>query len=114
MLAPFTIVQFFPAQICDRTVTAVHLFQTLLLAERVIRYAPVNEMQTGGFRGMEGLKDKVAIVTGGATLIGASVVRAFHRAGTKVAIADINTKDGQAIADELRPERNFCENRSGR
>ena len=52
---------------------------------------------------MEGLKDKVAIVTGGATLIGASVVRAFHRAGTKVAIVDINMKDGQAIADELRP-----------
>jgi NAD(P)-dependent dehydrogenase (short-subunit alcohol dehydrogenase family) len=52
---------------------------------------------------MEGLKDKVAIVTGGATLIGAHVVRAFHRAGTKVTIADINAKDGHAIADELRP-----------
>ena len=53
---------------------------------------------------MEGLKDKVAIVTGGATLIGASVVRAFHRAGTKVVIADINEKDGQAIAEELQPD----------
>ena len=52
---------------------------------------------------MEGLRDKVAIVTGGATMIGASVVRAFHRAGTRVAIADVNMKDGQAIADELRP-----------
>ena len=28
---------------------------------------------------MEGLKGKVAIVTGGATLIGAAVVKAFHR-----------------------------------
>ena len=50
---------------------------------------------------MEGLKDKVAIVTGGATLIGAGVVRAFHRAGTRVAVADIDEKGGQAIANEL-------------
>jgi NAD(P)-dependent dehydrogenase (short-subunit alcohol dehydrogenase family) len=50
---------------------------------------------------MEGLKDKVAIVTGGATLIGAGVVRAFHRAGTRMVIADIDEKGGQAIANEL-------------
>src|SRR5258708_9421514 len=50
---------------------------------------------------MEGLRDKVAIVTGGATLIGAEVVRAFHDAGTKVVVADINAKEGQAIADKL-------------
>src|ERR1017187_152830 len=52
---------------------------------------------------MEGLKDKVAIVTGGATMIGAHVVRAFHRAGCRVVLADIAEKDGQAIAAELRP-----------
>ena len=56
---------------------------------------------------MEGLKDKVAIVTGGATLIGAQVVRAFQRVGSKVAIADINEKDGQAIANELQPNAIF-------
>jgi hypothetical protein len=50
---------------------------------------------------MEGLKDKVAIVTGGATLIGAEVVRAFHREQAKVVIADINANDGEAIAKEL-------------
>lgn len=50
---------------------------------------------------MDGLKDKVAIVTGGATLIGAELVRAFHGAGTKVMIADINAKDGEAIAKSL-------------
>jgi NAD(P)-dependent dehydrogenase (short-subunit alcohol dehydrogenase family) len=50
---------------------------------------------------MEGLKDKVAIITGGATLIGAQVARAFHRAGSRVAIADINEKDGRAIEKEL-------------
>lgn len=47
---------------------------------------------------MEGLKGKVAIVTGGATKIGAAVVRAFQREGTKVVIADINEADGQAVA----------------
>lgn len=50
---------------------------------------------------MEGLKERVAIVTGGATKIGAAVVRAFHREGTKVVIADINDKDGQAVAVTL-------------
>jgi NAD(P)-dependent dehydrogenase (short-subunit alcohol dehydrogenase family) len=52
---------------------------------------------------MEGLKDKVAIVTGGATMIGAHLVRAFHRAGCQVGLADIDEKNGQAIAAELRP-----------
>jgi NAD(P)-dependent dehydrogenase (short-subunit alcohol dehydrogenase family) len=50
---------------------------------------------------MEGLKGKVAIVTGGATMIGAAVVRAFHDAGTKVAIADINDEAGKAVATPL-------------
>jgi len=48
---------------------------------------------------MEGLKNKVAIVTGGATKIGAAVVRAFQRAGTKVAIADIDDNGGQEVAN---------------
>lgn len=47
---------------------------------------------------MEGLKNKVAIVTGGATKIGAAVVHAFQREGTKVVIADINEADGNAAA----------------
>jgi hypothetical protein len=53
---------------------------------------------------MQGLKGKVAIVTGGATLIGASVVRAFQREGTKVVIADINATDGHALAAKLGAE----------
>jgi NAD(P)-dependent dehydrogenase (short-subunit alcohol dehydrogenase family) len=53
---------------------------------------------------MEGLKGKVAIVTGGATMIGAAVVRAFHREGTKVAIADINDVAGQAVANSLHKD----------
>jgi hypothetical protein len=50
---------------------------------------------------MEGLKGKVAIVTGGATLIGAAVVRAFHREETKVVVADIDAAGGEALAREL-------------
>ena len=50
---------------------------------------------------MEGLKGKVAIVTGGATLIGSHVVRAFHKVGTRVIVADIDAKGGQAVADGL-------------
>ena len=50
---------------------------------------------------MNGLKGKVSIVTGGATLIGAAVVHAFHREGTRVVIADIDAKGGQAVADAL-------------
>ncbi len=50
---------------------------------------------------MEGLAGKVAIVTGGATLIGAELVRAFQRAGTKVAIADVNAASGEAVAKRL-------------
>jgi NAD(P)-dependent dehydrogenase (short-subunit alcohol dehydrogenase family) len=53
---------------------------------------------------MEGLTGKVAIVTGGATMIGAAVVRGFRREGTKVAIADINDEAGQAVAKSLDKE----------
>lgn len=47
------------------------------------------------------LNDKVAIVTGGATLIGQKVVEAIHEAGARVAVADVNAVDGQALADRL-------------
>jgi len=50
---------------------------------------------------MEGIKGKVSIVTGGATLIGAAVVRAFQREGARVAIADVNEQGGQAVARQL-------------
>ena len=47
----------------------------------------------------KGLSGKSAIVTGGATLIGAAVVRALHESGVKVALADIDVPNGQAVAD---------------
>ena len=50
---------------------------------------------------MKGLKDKVVIVSGGATLIGAAVARAFVAEGARVVIADIDTRGGTALATEL-------------
>ncbi|OMO68467.1 Short-chain dehydrogenase/reductase SDR [Corchorus olitorius] len=47
------------------------------------------------------LEDKVAIITGGASGIGASTVHVFHENGAKVVIADIQDSRGQAIADKL-------------
>ena len=52
-------------------------------------------------QGFEGMRGKSAIVTGGATLIGAGVVRALHQAGVRVVVADINAEAGQALADGL-------------
>jgi NAD(P)-dependent dehydrogenase (short-subunit alcohol dehydrogenase family) len=50
---------------------------------------------------MRGLDGKVAIVTGGATSIGAAIVRAFHQAGVSVVIADIDDDSGTALAAAL-------------
>lgn len=46
----------------------------------------------------QGLDGKTAIVTGGATLIGAAVVRALHGAGVRVTLADIDAERGAAVA----------------
>lgn len=43
----------------------------------------------------------MAIITGGASGIGATAVRVFHQNGAKVVIADIQDDVGQKIADEL-------------
>ena len=56
---------------------------------------------------MDGLQGKVAIVTGGATKIGAAVVRAFQREGTRVVIADINDQDGQQVAKSVGKDALF-------
>ncbi len=47
------------------------------------------------------LKDKVAIVTGGASGFGAGIARKFVAEGARVIIADINLSQAEAVAAEL-------------
>ena len=49
------------------------------------------------------LKDKVALVTGGARGIGEGIVRAYAQEGAKVVIADVDTGAAEALARELGP-----------
>lgn len=55
------------------------------------------------------LDGKVAIVTGGATLIGQKVVEALRAAGAEVVVGDVNVADGQALADRLGDGVRFVE-----
>ncbi|AFM06026.1 dehydrogenase of unknown specificity, short-chain alcohol dehydrogenase like protein [Bernardetia litoralis DSM 6794] len=50
---------------------------------------------------MFSLKDKVAIVTGGAKGIGKAVAENFHKAGAKIVIWDLD-EEGQKVADSLK------------
>lgn len=46
-------------------------------------------------------KDKVAIVTGGASGFGAAIARRLSQAGAAVMVADLNAEGGQRMAQEL-------------
>jgi NAD(P)-dependent dehydrogenase (short-subunit alcohol dehydrogenase family) len=50
---------------------------------------------------MRGIAGKTVIVSGGATSIGAAIVRAFRAAGANSVIADIAEEQGRALASEL-------------
>jgi NAD(P)-dependent dehydrogenase (short-subunit alcohol dehydrogenase family) len=54
-----------------------------------------------GASSLRGIDGSAVIVTGGATLIGQAVVRAFVSSGARVAIADIDEVGGQALAGEF-------------
>lgn len=51
--------------------------------------------------------NKVAIVSGGATLIGQKVALALHNDGCKIVIGDINVEDGEAFVSELGDDAIF-------
>lgn len=50
------------------------------------------------------LKDKVAIVTGGASGIGESTVKLFVANGAKVVITDVNEEAGNALAEAVKKD----------
>ena len=54
------------------------------------------------------LKNKVAIVTGGASGLGRATAGKFHAAGAKVAIFDLNEEQGRAAAQDLGEGVSFC------
>ena len=54
------------------------------------------------------LKDKVAVVTGGASGLGRATVRRFVKHGAKCAIFDMNEEKGNALVAELGDSVIFC------
>lgn len=54
------------------------------------------------------LKHTVAVITGGASGLGEACVRDLVAQGSKVAIFDLNTEQGTALAEELGPDAIFC------
>ena len=50
------------------------------------------------------LENKIAIITGGATGIGAATAVMYAREGAKVVIADLNEEDGRATAQSIEAE----------
>ncbi len=48
------------------------------------------------------LADKVALVTGAASGIGRATARLFAQQGAKVVVADVNTDDGEQVAQSIR------------
>lgn len=51
---------------------------------------------------MARLKDKVAVVSGGAGGIGSAIVRQFCREGASVAVLDVNASAGTTLAEEMQ------------
>ena len=57
------------------------------------------------------LAGSVAVITGGASGLGAATARLFAGAGAKLALWDLNTEAGNALAAELGDQRALRQNR---
>lgn len=55
------------------------------------------------------LKDRVVLITGGATGIGEALVRNFARQGSRIAFFDIQDEAGHALANELGADYIHCD-----
>ena len=55
------------------------------------------------------LKDKIIYITGGASGIGASTVRAFDRQGESVGILDIDSEPGKLLLEDLNGPHEFVQ-----
>tara|TARA_A100001037_G_scaffold230982_1_gene209280 strand:+ start:1278 stop:2105 length:828 start_codon:yes stop_codon:yes gene_type:complete len=58
---------------------------------------------------MDELKNKVAVITGGASGIGEATARLYVAEGARVVIADMQRERGQALAEELGDAARFIE-----
>ena len=58
---------------------------------------------------MSRLKDKVAIITGGAAGMGETHVRLFIKEGAKVVLTDINEENGLTLSNELGDNAHFIQ-----
>jgi NAD(P)-dependent dehydrogenase (short-subunit alcohol dehydrogenase family) len=68
----------------------------------VLSYGPVMANRASATpAGSDPLRGRVAIVTGGASGIGAAIVRALVARGAKVVIADLDEAGAKSLADEL-------------
>ena len=55
------------------------------------------------------LKDHAAIVTGGASGLGAATARRLAAAGAKVAVCDLNAKLAESVAAEIKGTAIVCD-----
>ena len=63
---------------------------------------PELQPRPGAFATYPSLRDRVVLVTGGGSGIGAAIVTAFAGQGAKVAFIDIDVEASEALADEPR------------
>merc|ERR1712130_295773 len=64
--------------------------------------------QAGSLPNFQWLVRKVALVTGGATGIGESIVRLFHKHGAKVCLVDVQDNLGLQVCESLNGDPNIC------